>query len=119
MRKQVLFLGLLIVGVTFFGCSSPGNSSSDNSDILGKWEDGKMGIIWNFYNDGSFREDPASNIWRNKTSTSGMYQVIGKKLILDTYDGSKHYEFTWSKPDKNHLTFGNEASGYWECERVY
>lgn len=114
-KKNVLFaICLLIVSMAFIGCNSSGDSS-----IVGKWEANGMGINWYFNSDGSFREEPSGGLWRNKTSQGGMYQVRGKKLILDTYEGGKHYEFTWSKPDKNHLTFGNEASGYWECERVY
>ncbi len=104
----------MLAGLVFVSCTS-----SENSAIVGKWEANGMEINWYFNSDGSFREEPSSDVWRNKTSQGGMYHVIGKKLILDTYEGGKHYEFTWNKTNKNHLTFGNEASGYWECERVY
>jgi hypothetical protein len=112
-RKVIVTICLLFTCLALDSCTSPGNSA-----IVGKWKDQKVGIIWNFNSDGSFREDPASSIWENKTSKYGKYRVIGKKLILDTNRG-EHVEFRWHKPNKNRLTFGNEAGGYWECERVY
>lgn len=112
MQKIIISICLLFAGLAFESCIPQGNSA-----IVGKWEDRNMGVIWNFNSDGSFREDPASSIWRNKTSKCGMYRVMGKKLILDSNRG-EHYEFRWHKPKKNRLIFGNEAGGYWECERV-
>lgn len=75
-----------------------------------------MGVIWSFNSDGSYR---AESTWVKKRDQTGIYHVKGERLILDCSEGGIHYEYTWYKPDENHLTFGNEAGGYWKCERVY
>ena len=116
MKKLYLLLAicLLILGFAIEGCNSSGNSA-----IVGEWE--YIGTTWTFYSDGSFsiQSWDFSNrgylgIGKPNVS-SGNYKIKGQQLVLD-YSG-KHYEYTWSKPDENHLTFGNDAAGYWRCER--
>lgn len=116
MKKQKILISicLLIAGLAFEGCNLSVNNSSKNSDILGKWKD--MGVIWSFNSDGSYR---AESTWVKKRDQTGMYHVKGERLIIDCSEGDIHYEYTWYKPDENHLIFGNEAGGYWKCERVY
>ena len=120
MKKSEILILLFSVSVLVFTVSALFviSSQSRKSAIVGKWEDRGVGMIWIFNDDGSFREEPASGLWWNKKSKSGMYQVKGKKLILDTNKSGEHYEFTWYKTQRDYLTFGNEASGYWSCNRV-
>lgn len=114
MKKLHLLLAICFLGLAFEGCDS-----SSNSAVLGEWK--YIGVTWSFYSDGSFSTESwdFSNsgylgLGKPRIST-GHYKIKGKKLILDT--DRSHYEYTWSKPDENHLTFGNDAAGYWKCER--
>ena len=100
---------LLFVGLAFESCNSSGNSA-----IVGKWWDRQS--IWTFNSDGSFSSKGWSLFGEEENGLYGSYQVKGEKLILDS-DYGWHREFTWNKPDNDHLSFGNDAYGYYELER--